>query len=93
MGDALATRPARPFRDVSAPPRLGIVISMFPELHETFILRALGQLVRDGLDATLDLVGIGPERGALETLAARAGLAGRARFRGAPARRPGSAGR
>lgn len=31
-------------------PRLGIIISMFPELHETFILRELVALERRGLD-------------------------------------------
>ena len=30
--------------------RLGIVISMFPELHETFILRELAALERKGVD-------------------------------------------
>ena len=34
----------------AAPPRLGIVISMFPELHETFILRELVALERRGVD-------------------------------------------
>jgi len=33
-----------------ARPRLGIVISMFPELHETFILRELVALERRGMD-------------------------------------------
>ena len=33
-----------------APPRLGIIISMFPELHETFILRELVALERRGVD-------------------------------------------
>ncbi len=32
-----------------AKPRLGIIISMFPELHETFILRELVALERSGL--------------------------------------------
>lgn len=36
--------------DNSAAPRLGIVISMFPELHETFILRELIALERHGID-------------------------------------------
>lgn len=31
-------------------PRLGIIISMFPELHETFILRELVALERHGVD-------------------------------------------
>lgn len=31
-------------------PRLGIIISMFPELHETFILRELAALERRGVD-------------------------------------------
>ena len=34
----------------AAPARLGIVISMFPELHETFILRELVALERHGVD-------------------------------------------
>lgn len=34
----------------SKPPRLGIIISMFPELHETFILRELVALERRGVD-------------------------------------------
>ena len=36
--------------DQPASPRLGIVISMFPELHETFILRELIALERHGVD-------------------------------------------
>lgn len=39
--DERATRPR---------PRLGIIISMFPELHETFILRELVALERRGLE-------------------------------------------
>lgn len=34
----------------AAPARVGIVISMFPELHETFILRELTALERKGAD-------------------------------------------
>jgi len=37
-------------QDKKAPPRLGIIISMFPELHETFILRELVALERRGVD-------------------------------------------
>ncbi len=33
--------------------RIGIIISMFPELHETFILRELVALERKGLDFTI----------------------------------------
>ncbi len=33
--------------------RLGIIISMFPELHETFILRELAALERKGVDFTI----------------------------------------
>lgn len=36
--------------DQQTTPRLGIVISMFPELHETFILRELIALERHGVD-------------------------------------------
>lgn len=36
--------------DENTAPRLGIVISMFPELHETFILRELIALERHGVD-------------------------------------------
>jgi len=36
--------------DQTTVPRLGIVISMFPELHETFILRELIALERHGVD-------------------------------------------
>ena len=42
---APVTPPAPPAR-----PRLGIVISMFPELHETFILRELVALERRGVE-------------------------------------------
>lgn len=35
---------------MTVPPRLGIIISMFPELHETFILRELVALERRGVD-------------------------------------------
>ena len=43
-----AAPPAPPGR--SGRPRLGVVISMFPELHETFILRELVALERRGVD-------------------------------------------
>ena len=43
-----AAPPAPPGR--SGRPRLGIVISMFPELHETIILRELVALERRGVD-------------------------------------------
>jgi len=36
--------------DKPAAPRLGIIISMFPELHETFILRELVALEKRGVD-------------------------------------------
>lgn len=45
MQSAVSEKPAAPARA-----RLGIVISMFPELHETFILRELAALERKGVD-------------------------------------------
>ena len=36
--------------DSNISPKLGVVISMFPELHETFILRELIALERHGVD-------------------------------------------
>ena len=45
-------------------------------------VEVLAGLVSAGLDATLDLVGDGPERPQFEKLAARSGIAGRATFHG-----------
>ena len=47
------------------------------------LVRALGDAVRDGLDATLTIVGAGQERTRLETLVAENDLAARVAFAGA----------
>jgi glycosyltransferase involved in cell wall biosynthesis len=48
-----------------------------------YALRALAELVRQGREVTLTMVGDGPERSALEALARQLGVAERARFEGA----------
>lgn len=46
------------------------------------LLRAFGTAVRDGLDATLEIIGAGPEIGPLKTIAEQEGVSARVRFSG-----------
>jgi glycosyltransferase involved in cell wall biosynthesis len=59
------------------------VARLFPTKGHADLLRAFAGIARERPDATLDLVGDGPERERLDRLAAELGIAGRVRFHGA----------
>jgi len=63
-------------------PRLVCVARCNPEKGLPVLLRAARLLADEGLDFQLRLIGDGPERRALESLAAELGLDGRVRFEG-----------
>ncbi|HEX5046993.1 MAG TPA: glycosyltransferase [Gammaproteobacteria bacterium] len=62
---------------------LGVAARLFPVKGVALTLQALPLIVARGLDARLEIAGEGPERGRLESLARRLGVADRVRFRGA----------
>jgi hypothetical protein len=63
-------------------PRLVCVARLSPEKGISILLRAAGQLAREGRPFELDLVGDGAQRAALESLALELGLGDRVRFAG-----------
>jgi glycosyltransferase involved in cell wall biosynthesis len=69
-----------------APPRGGrrllVVANLRPEKRLPMLVELLGALRDEGLDFCLDIVGDGPERGAIERAVARADLADRVRLLG-----------
>jgi glycosyltransferase involved in cell wall biosynthesis len=73
-----APRAARP---AGTPPTIGTVASLRAEKNLARLLRAF-RLLPDTLHARLEIVGGGPERAALEALAAELGIAARVRFAG-----------
>ena len=74
---------ARPARSLTDPLRLIAIGRLVPTKGHDTLLRALGRLAREGVDARLELVGSGPERAALEALAREEGVADRVALRGA----------
>jgi glycosyltransferase involved in cell wall biosynthesis len=56
---------------------------LVPVKGHDVLLRAFGMAVRAGLDANLEIIGDGPERGRLEAIAAEQGPDGRVQFSGA----------
>lgn len=75
---AFTERPDRSGR----PLRLVTVGRLVPVKGHDVLIRALAHAVRAGLDATLEVVGGGPDRDALERLASAEGLSGRVMFSG-----------
>lgn len=73
---ALAARPA------TGPWRLVVVGRLTPNKNQQAALRAVAELTAAGLDVRLDVLGDGPERGRLESLACELGLGDRVRFHG-----------
>jgi glycosyltransferase involved in cell wall biosynthesis len=63
--------------------RLVSVGRLVPVKGHDLLVRAFGSAVRAGLDASLEVVGDGPERARLEALVAEQGLAETVRFSGA----------
>lgn len=78
-------RPDGP-RAVLAPPGegpvIGTVAALRPEKNLARLVRAAGLLHREGVPLRLVVIGDGPERPALEALAAELGLGGAVRFAG-----------
>lgn len=66
--------------------RTGLRVCCIGTLHEVkgqrYLIEACGMLAARGVDFTCELVGDGPDRGALATLVAEADLQGRVRFLG-----------
>jgi colanic acid/amylovoran biosynthesis glycosyltransferase len=71
------TRPAQ------ARPQVLCVGRLVPEKGHAVLLKAIALLARDGVDVEAVLVGDGPLRGGLETLAGELGIADRVAFLGA----------
>lgn len=85
--DAPAADPV-PAADPTAPgPTLLTVNYLHPRKRVDLVIRALARLPGALSEATLEVVGDGPERGALEALAARLGVRDRVRFAGFVAER------
>ena len=70
-------------RGAHEPLRLVSIGRLVPTKGHDTVLRALARLAREGVDATLELIGSGPEAAALGALAAAEGIEGRVRLRGA----------
>lgn len=71
---------ARPTHD--GPVRLITVGRLVPVKGFDLLIKAVGQVLRAGIEVRLDIVGDGPERASLEGSVAREGLGGSVRFRG-----------
>lgn len=67
----------------TAPLRLVCTGRMVSAKGHRILLEALAPLACDGVEFSCTLIGDGPERRALESLAARLGISGQVRFRGA----------
>lgn len=72
----LAERPA------AGPWRLVVVGRLTPNKNQQAAVRALARIVEAGFDASLEVLGDGPERERLEALAADLGVGDRVAFRG-----------
>lgn len=77
-----AKRSAIEQRPRSGPWRLVVVGRLTPNKNQQAALRAAAELAADGLDVSLEVLGDGPQRAALEALADELGIAERVRFRG-----------
>lgn len=82
QADVAAVRDSIASRDRSGPWRLVVVGRLTVNKNQQAAVTALAHLVADGIDASLDIVGDGPERAALERQVGEAGLVGRVRFHG-----------
>jgi len=71
-----------PERPVFPPFRLVAVASLIKHKGVDTVIQATAYLVREGWDVMLDIVGDGPERVSLESLAKNLGVEGRVRFWG-----------
>jgi L-malate glycosyltransferase len=69
-------------------PVVGVVANLNPVKNQAMLLGAVARLVRDGTPVYAALVGDGPERPALEALAARLGIAAHVGFAGRLPNRP-----
>lgn len=69
-------------RPRAGPWRLVVVGRLTPNKNQQAAVRALAAVVGAGLDASLEVLGDGPERDRLEALAAQLGVADRVAFRG-----------
>lgn len=69
-------------RPQAGPWRLVVVGRLTPNKNQQAAIRTLALVVEAGLDASLDVLGDGPERDRLEALAAELGVADRVAFRG-----------
>ncbi len=72
----------RPRGRMAGPTRLLTLGRLHACKGHDVLLEAVGLLVENGADVTLELIGEGPERQALEALAARRGLSRRTTFHG-----------
>ena len=82
-GPAVAAKRAHiAARDRTGPWRLVVVGRLTPNKNQQATITVLAGLVEAGLDATLDVVGDGPELARIEALAAELGVADRVRFHG-----------
>lgn len=72
----------RKFPAPPSPLNLVLVASLVPVKHHEILLRSLHEMVILGLDVRLNLVGDGPLRGKLQSLAARLEIGERVRFFG-----------
>jgi glycosyltransferase involved in cell wall biosynthesis len=77
-----ASRASIAERPRTGPWRLVVVGRLTPNKNQQAAVAALAQVVAAGLDATLEVVGDGPRRAALEAQAAELGVADRVRFHG-----------
>ncbi|WP_149537286.1 glycosyltransferase [Siccirubricoccus phaeus] len=83
--DLARFRPGAPAARLAVPgagPLIGTVAALRPEKNITRLLHALALLRREGIAARLAILGDGPERPALEALAAELGLLGCTGFLG-----------
>lgn len=69
-------------RSASGPWRLVVVGRLTPNKNQQAAIRVVAQLALDGLDVSLDVLGDGPDRVALETLADELGVTALVRFHG-----------
>jgi glycosyltransferase involved in cell wall biosynthesis len=85
--EAAATAVASKRADLLARPERGpwrfvVVGRLTPNKNQQAAVRAVGELVAGGLDASLEVLGEGPQLEALEALARDLGIADRVHFRG-----------
>jgi glycosyltransferase involved in cell wall biosynthesis len=79
----LPSAPMRKAYPLDGPWRLGVAARLFPVKGVALAVHALAALRRRGVDAELHVAGAGPERDALQALAAQLGIGSVVRFRGA----------